>query len=165
MNKQGRVIASMLPVRPTSGRDRSLFLDGMRADLTALTSIRHRLAQFAGEIGLPADTTGDVLLATYEALANAAEHAYPSEADGTVDLRVVDHVDDGVLSVSVVDRGSWKPEVDNSRARRGRGVRLMRACSDDVRIETDDEGTRIYMQWKYGTDHASLPDVQQQEES
>jgi len=162
MSHQGRQAPPPASVH-TGGGDRCLCLDGLPADLTALAPIRHRLAQFAREIGLPADTTGDMLLATYEALANVAEHAYPPGEPGTYDLHAVDRPE-GVLTVSIVDRGTWKPEADNSRTRRGRGIRLMHACSDSARVETGDEGTRIHLQWNYGTDRTSLPESEQQVE-
>ncbi|MBH0120417.1 ATP-binding protein [Rhodococcus sp. NPDC003382] len=163
MSYQGRQAAPPASVN-TGAEYRCLRLDGLPADLTALAPIRHRLAQFAHEIGLPADTTGDMLLATYEALANVAEHAYPPGEPGTYDLCAVDRPDEGVLTVSIVDRGSWKPQADTSRTRRGRGIRLMHACSDSARVETGDEGTRIHLQWNYGTDRTSLPESEQQVE-
>lgn len=159
MSDQGRQSVPPAPVHSGLSEARSLRLDDVRAELTALAPIRHRLAQFAREIGLSADTTGDMLLATYEALANVAEHAYPPGVQGTFDLRADSRPDEGVLTISIVDRGSWKPEADNSRARRGRGLRLMHACSDSARVETGDEGTRIHLQWNY---RASLPEPEQQ---
>jgi len=129
--------------------DRNLVIEGERADPHVLATVRRRLAEFARGIGLPPDTTGDVLLATYEALANIVEHAYPTGDAGTFDL-VVEHSDeDAALTVTVVDRGSWKPESDNSMTRRGQGLRLMKALSDSVWVDRRDEGTQIRMQWNY----------------
>lgn len=162
MSEQGRQTASPPSAQPGGGSDRRLCLDEVRADLTVLAPIRRRLAEFAREIGLSADMTGDMLLATYEALANVAEHAYPPGAEGTFDLCADDRPDEGVLIVTIVDRGRWKPEVDNSRARRGRGVRLMHACTDSARVEAGSDGTRIHLQWNYGTDRTSLPEPEQQ---
>lgn len=162
MSDRGRQIAPPPPVDSGGGSDRCLSLDAVPADLTVLAPIRRRLAEFTREIGLSEDMTGDVLLATYEALANVAEHAYPPGGEGTFDLRAETLSDEGILIVSIVDRGAWKPEADNSRARRGRGLRLMHACSDSARVETGGEGTRIQLQWNYGTNRTSLPDAEQQ---
>ncbi len=129
--------------------DRHLVIEGERADPHVLATVRRQLAEFARVIGLPPDTTGDVLLATYEALANIVEHAYSPGDPGTFDL-VVEHSDeDAALTVTVVDRGSWKPEADNSVTRRGQGLRLINALSESVRVDRGDGGTQIRMQWHY----------------
>ncbi|MFD6675633.1 ATP-binding protein [Rhodococcus zopfii] len=141
---------------------RQFVLEGVRADLRVLAEVRRRVAEFAGEIDLPPDTTGDVLLATYEALANVVEHAYPPGVPGTFDLVVDYSRGDGVLTVTVADRGSWKPESDTRVTRRGQGLRLMNACSDAVRVERRDAGTRIQLQWNCGQARTLLPEREPQ---
>ncbi|CRK53527.1 Anti sigma factor [Rhodococcus sp. RD6.2] len=143
--------------RVDAGRgDRRLALESVHADPSVLTAVRHRIDGFAREIGWPPDTTTDVLLATYEALANVVEHAYPADERGTFDLLATYHHADGTLSVVIVDRGTWLPQSDDNSARRGQGLRLMRALCESVRVEPRDGGTEIELQWKSGN-HRPLP--------
>lgn len=157
MSEQGRRFGRR------STANRHLALEGVRADLHVLAGVRRHLAEFASEVGLPPDTATDVLLATYEALANVAEHAYPPGEPGTFDL-FAEHSEAAVFTVTVVDRGSWKPESDNRATRRGQGIRLMRACSDGVRVDRRDGGTQVRLQWNYGDQRRTLPEREQRVE-
>ncbi len=129
-----------------------LTLDAAPADMHVLGTIRTQLTQFTHAIGLPEETVTNVSLATYEALANVVEHAYPPGQAGTFDLLAEALADDGVLTVAIVDHGAWKPPPDTSRSRRGRGLPLMRACSDDFEISSlTGGGTEIRLRWNFGS--------------
>ncbi|EME23105.1 ATP-binding protein [Rhodococcus triatomae] len=150
------------PRRAAEG-DPQLALDCVNADPSVLTEARHRVGEFAHEIGWPPDRTTDVLLATYEALANVVEHAYPPGEQGTFDLLAVYRAEDGVLSIVIVDRGTWRPPSAHNPARRGQGLRLIRALCDSVRVEPRDGGTEIELQWNIGKPSpVSLPEREQQ---
>ena len=72
-----------------------------------------------------------------EACANAIEHAY-GPAGGTVSVRLEHQAPD----VDRRDRGH-RPVAGARGSFRGRGITLMRALSDEVKIEPADTGTRV----------------------
>lgn len=92
------------------------------------------------------DRTSDLVLAIYEALANAAEFAY-AETEGTVDLQAWYDLSDQSITVVVSDRGVWQLS-DNREHSRGRGIPLMRALSDRASIESSVDGTTVKMVWQ-----------------
>jgi serine/threonine-protein kinase RsbW len=143
--------------------DRRLALESVHADPSVLTAVRRRMEEFAHEIGWPPDTTTDVLLATYEALANVVEHAYADDERGTFDLLATYHHAEGTLGVVIVDRGTWRPQSGDNPAKRGKGLRLMQALCQSVRVEPRSGGTEIELQWTNGTNRQSpLSDREQQ---
>ncbi len=142
-------------------RDRHLVLDRLVADPSVLGWVRGELAGFARDTMLDEDGTADFLLATYEAVANVVEHAYPPGVVGTFDLSA--HYVDTTATViaTIVDHGRWQPLSDVTSTRRGNGLRLLRACSDAVHVESDDDGTRIQLQWT--RPDGPLPDEERQD--
>jgi anti-sigma regulatory factor (Ser/Thr protein kinase) len=80
----------------------------------------------------------DVMLATWEAFANAIEHALDPTGD-TVQIRAC--VDGTTIRVVVEDTGRWAPASD--RPDRGLGLRLIESTMSSVDVETSDGGTRI----------------------
>jgi exopolysaccharide biosynthesis polyprenyl glycosylphosphotransferase len=120
---------------------------------------------------LTEERRSDIMLATYEALSNCAEHAYrdqPRPADMTLDV-AYDAPSSTVL-VRVSDRGKWidPPDLPAS-ASRGRGIKLMQALSDHVSIDGRPQGTTVRLHFERCTpaspqhrDHCSQhPDRQQ----
>jgi serine phosphatase RsbU (regulator of sigma subunit)/anti-sigma regulatory factor (Ser/Thr protein kinase) len=79
-----------------------------------------------------------VLLAVWEACANAVEHAVEPEDDI---VRVRASLDDAGVSVVVEDSGRWRPPAP--RPARGLGLRLMRAVASSVDVDVDDDCTRV----------------------
>jgi serine phosphatase RsbU (regulator of sigma subunit)/anti-sigma regulatory factor (Ser/Thr protein kinase) len=80
----------------------------------------------------------DVVVATWEACANAIEHAQnPADDSVTVAAR------QGRSAVTVVveDTGAWRPPRENTS--RGAGLRLMRGTMTSVDVATDGRGTRV----------------------
>jgi anti-sigma regulatory factor (Ser/Thr protein kinase) len=115
------------------------------ADLRTLAEVRHDLRRWLADRGLDHRMTDDVVLATSETLANAAEHGSGSRPTERVHLRVqleqdVEHGDEVV--VRVTDRGRWRPAT--STPERGRGLLIARALVDDVVVETG-EGTSVLL--------------------
>lgn len=96
--------------------------------------------------------TDDVLLAVYEALANAAEHAYVTS--GSVELGAHYDVVSETLFVVVHDYGRWQPPSTGTQTEmgrhniRGRGIPLMRALSDDTAVAAGPHGTTVALTWQ-----------------
>jgi anti-sigma regulatory factor (Ser/Thr protein kinase) len=115
------------------------------ADLRTLAEVRHDLRRWLADRGLDHRTTDDVVLATSETLANAAEHGSGSRASERVLLRVrleQDGERGQEVVVRVTDRGRWRPATSSSE--RGRGLLIARALVDDVVVETGD-GTSVQL--------------------
>jgi serine/threonine-protein kinase RsbW len=115
------------------------------ADAERLAEMRHALSRWAGAIGMPERQREELVLASYEAMANSVEHAYSDGQDGIVDMHAA-HTPDGTVVVTVTDRGRWKTPVP-SNGIRGRGILLMRALADDTTITRVDTGTTVTMTW------------------
>jgi serine/threonine-protein kinase RsbW len=122
------------------------------ADLAAQTR-----AQFGGWLAqhLPVDENqrGDVLMATYEALANAAEYAYgDTEERGTMNLLAQYDPEPGRFVVTVSDGGTWREpgavSADSPSGLRGRGIPLMHALADDATIRSTVGGTHVRLSWQ-----------------
>ena len=115
------------------------------SDLTVLSSMRERLANWARTTGLSSAAADDLVLAAYEALANSAEHAY-QRRPGYIRLttqRTNDHV-----TITVTDHGRWL--VPAAPGNRGRGLLLMHKLADDVQLAVDKDhpGTTICLRWR-----------------
>jgi anti-sigma regulatory factor (Ser/Thr protein kinase) len=95
------------------------------------------------------DRYNDLVLAVYEALANAAEYAYvDAPLPGTVGMNAAYAPDSDTLIVSVVDHGSWRVPIDDRPANlRGRGIPLMHALADEATIEGTPTGTEVTLRW------------------
>jgi serine/threonine-protein kinase RsbW len=115
------------------------------ADADRASELRRELGDWLNELGVDPDRAYDVVLATYEAIANSVEHAYRDHTDrGTLDIRVLCGAQ-GRIDVKVTDRGDWATR--NSDPNRGRGVPLMRALADTAAVTSDQNGTTVHMIW------------------
>ena len=112
------------------------------ANATRLVSIRRGLQEWALAAGLPHTMATDIVLAAYEAMANAAEHAYRLRP-GTIDLLAT--CDDDEVVVIVRDRGDWRPPPADP-GHRGRGLLMIRSMSH-AEIEPGPDGTTVRMRW------------------
>jgi anti-sigma regulatory factor (Ser/Thr protein kinase) len=91
----------------------------------------------------------DVLLAVYEALANATEYAYPAgTSDGTVDVTAHYGMGSKSLTVNVVDHGHWRPPPAERSTAGGRGISLMYALADTASVDGSAHGTDVTMTWR-----------------
>jgi serine phosphatase RsbU (regulator of sigma subunit)/anti-sigma regulatory factor (Ser/Thr protein kinase) len=107
------------------------------AELDSLAFVRDALRSWLDPAPLPTEDAQDVVLAAWEACANAIEHAAsPSEAF----VEISAELDDSRVRVRIADTGRWVPPVD--RSHRGLGLRLMRATTD-VSLDTGDGGTSV----------------------
>lgn len=99
------------------------------------------LARWLRTVGWPSEDAQDLVFAAREAVRNSVDHAYPGGAVGRVDVDAVVRDDAGVVELTVVDQGHWRPRRDVGR--RGYGIPLMRAAVPDVVIETAGPGTWV----------------------
>jgi anti-sigma regulatory factor (Ser/Thr protein kinase) len=93
----------------------------------------------------------DIVMAVYEALANAAEHAYQGNAIEveTFDLDAAYDFWSDTLTVVVEDHGQWQTRdpADPPRIARGRGIQLMYSLAESASITTNATGTRVCLMW------------------
>jgi serine/threonine-protein kinase RsbW len=124
--------------------------NGIAANAQTAGRTREEFAQWLADFfTLDPIQASDLILATNEALANAAEFAYhAADHPGTMDVQAVYHKADAKLAVSVTDNGTWKvPDAHPPTRSRGRGIPLMRALTDHATITTAPGGTRVHLEW------------------
>ncbi len=105
---------------------------------SALGSLRGLLRRWLEQSDASEPDVYSIVMACSEACTNAIEHAGAAAAE-TIAFAAVLH--DGVVEVTVRDRGSWReyrPPSDQ-----GRGLDLIEALMDDVTVETGDGGTTV----------------------
>ncbi|MGH4007774.1 MAG: ATP-binding protein [Pseudonocardiaceae bacterium] len=115
----------------------------LRAEVVATvhnaTALRHQFQDWLA-LDLPTNVVGDLVLAVYEAIANAAEHAYAGHRPGSMQLeahRGADHV-----LIAVSDQGRWRSPTGDSF--RGRGRQLMRLLTQKIHTRCDHRGTVVH---------------------
>ena len=88
----------------------------------------------------------DIVLAVYEAIANATEHACKNSAEPATVTVHSRHRPNGALEITVTDTGTWDPSP--SERFRGRGLALITALSDTHALTTGPDGTTVTMCWQ-----------------
>jgi integral membrane sensor domain MASE1/anti-sigma regulatory factor (Ser/Thr protein kinase) len=106
----------------------------------SVPTVRHTLQRWLVLGGAdPADSFA-VCVAVGEACTNAVEHAYgPVDAVIEVDASCLD----GLVTVSVRDRGTWRPRREQKAG--GRGMQVMRAMMDRVDVRREPTGTTVLL--------------------
>lgn len=135
-------------ILPVVDAPRTVTRQVLTADSSAPSQARHALARWLADQGLPVARREDLVLAVSEAVTNAVDHAYrDAEAPGDV---VIDsgciHAVDGSrwVTVRVIDHGVWRP-APRDPGFRGRGLRMIEACTDWRTIDSGDGGTTVTM--------------------
>ena len=128
---------AILAARLLSARER--FELRVPADPARLRAIRQSVTRWLAAGGLDPEAIADIVLACSEACANAIEHAY-GPGEGTVEID--GSLQDGQVELTVRDLGSWREPRGGDR---GRGLRLIRACMDEVHVERTPSGTEVRM--------------------
>jgi anti-sigma regulatory factor (Ser/Thr protein kinase) len=111
---------------------------------------RHALQDWLRALRWPDEAADDVLLAVTEAVANVIDHAYPPARPGLVHMHAwvwADAAGERRVTVSVIDRGRWRPP-SPSRAEaghRGRGLAMMGALTARLHLQPSDAGTTVIM--------------------
>ncbi len=119
------------------------------ADARTVSWLRRELAQWLRtHVMLEEDKLNDILLAVNEALTNAAEFAYRGGRPGTMTLQVNYNRRNGTVIAEVSDKGTWR-HVDPAAQpnTRGRGIPLMRALADSIKISQLQNGTHVQMRF------------------
>ncbi|HET9243409.1 MAG TPA: SpoIIE family protein phosphatase [Gaiella sp.] len=111
------------------------------ADPDSLPYLRDELIRWLELAAVSGGDARDIVLATWEAGANAIEHADAGQGA----LVTVDAALSGDrVRVGVVDRGRWKEP--SPRQDRGLGLRLIEALMTSVDVQRRPDGTRIVME-------------------
>jgi serine phosphatase RsbU (regulator of sigma subunit)/anti-sigma regulatory factor (Ser/Thr protein kinase) len=109
------------------------------AEPKTLARVRRILRRWLLERGADDGDVAEVTIAVSEACANAIEHAYPP-APASFQLDAWGN--DGEITVAVRDTGQWRSQRGQNR---GRGLSIIAAAMDDVRIDRMDRGTEVVM--------------------
>jgi serine/threonine-protein kinase RsbW len=96
-------------------------------------------------VHLDDERVSDIILATDEALANCAEHAYRGQhTTGVMTLNMSYAHPESAVKVRITDQGRWiEPDPAANNALRGRGLILMRALADDCTVKGHRGGTSV----------------------
>lgn len=121
------------------------FHQEVAADIANVTEMRRRLARWTGSHDIPGGRTDDIMIAAYEAMANAALHAYPDGEVGT--MAVTAQVDGQVLTLTITDDGRWRHRP--ARLGGGLGLALMRATADATIVDSGPRGTTVRLRWEW----------------
>lgn len=128
---------------PASEERDDLRRHGVRATAGNLPVLRDEVDEWARAAGLEDGIVESLALATYEAMANAVEHAYGG-ACGVLD---VDAVLSGTgVEVAVTDHGTWRAP-DESDGQRRRGLPLVERLADEAVVTSGEHGTQVQMRW------------------
>lgn len=131
----------------------SLHRHSVPASADILPVLRDELDRWARSAGLDGHVTGSLALASYEAMANAVEHAY----DGTPGLLEVEAaLRDEAVEVTVTDHGSWRAPRESATERR-RGLLLIHRLADEAVVTSGEYGTRVRMRWEVSHSEDSGP--------
>lgn len=98
-------------------------LDDIRPPLLAAAAatpqdaarLRHELAAWLA-LDVPDEPLEDLVLATYEAIANAAEHAYADHTDAAGPLHLRARRTSDCVVITVTDEGEWRTPVGRASA-------------------------------------------------
>ncbi|WP_199191288.1 ATP-binding protein [Amycolatopsis sp. CA-126428] len=120
---------------------------GVPAAPGALRRLRHDLMDWVLAAGVGEARARDIVLASYEALANVADHAYDGGEPGVVDVDAATYP--GRLEVVITDHGQWRLPMPDPRpvSLRGRGLLLLRASADRADITSGERGTVVTLTW------------------
>ncbi len=110
------------------------------SDLDSLDVVRDALRVWLETTPVTDAEAAEIVLAAWEACANAVEHAQQPAQDV---IRFSAELDELGLRISIEDTGSWTPE--STRADRGLGLRLVRGLMSTVEIEKGEGGTRVVL--------------------
>lgn len=119
-----------------------LFDQTAEADPDSARQLRLRFQEWLRTLGVPAAVVDDLTLAVYEALANAAEHAYhPGHPHPMMRLRA--QLDHNQLLITITDYGCWRTPQEPGY--RGRGLAMMRSLTTEVHLNPTAQGTTVHL--------------------
>jgi serine/threonine-protein kinase RsbW len=112
-----------------------------------LHQLRQALMAWARRVGLAAEAVSDLVLATYEAMANVVDHAYHDCSSGLLNLHARADRTHRVVTVTVTDYGRWRPPQQGPTLR-GRGLALIRGLAQYTEIRPGQDGTTVAMTYR-----------------
>lgn len=142
----------MDPAQHLDGDSIGDFERSVAATAEAAHHLRQLFTQWL-EAAIDAERRDDIVLAVYEAVANATEHAYKNTAEPGVVTVHSRRRRNGALEITVTDSGTWDPSP--SQRFRGRGLALITALSDTHALTTGPLGTTVTMCWQPAHDRAT----------
>jgi serine/threonine-protein kinase RsbW len=118
------------------------------ADGDTAAGFRGHLRRWLNDtVDVEPERVADIVLASYEALSNCAEHAYSSDVSANGAVMTMDASHDPTeetVQVRVTDRGSWiQPDPRTINAVRGRGLMLMHRLADKCTVQGRSDGTTL----------------------
>ncbi|MFE6612123.1 ATP-binding protein [Amycolatopsis sp. NPDC057786] len=137
-----------VPGAPIDTTVRSAFEELVPAQAGEVALLRRKLRGWLDALPIDANSKYDITIATYEAMANTAMHAYPGRR-GWVRL-YADWAGDAI-TVTVTDTGNGIPAARSrvgKPASGGRGLSLIDEVTDQMTIDTGAHGTRVAMVWR-----------------
>ncbi|GAB3298010.1 ATP-binding protein [Parasphingorhabdus pacifica] len=121
------------------------------ADPERLPALRRAVAGWAACVNMSAEQIELVVLASYEALANATAHAYP-HGGGVLEVHAVYRPISSRAEVVVTDYGRWQEPPVERRDLGGRGLVLIESLAEHAEVTTTTSGTSVRMSWTVLTD-------------
>jgi serine/threonine-protein kinase RsbW len=112
-----------------------------------LHQLRQALMAWARRVGLAAEAVSDLVLATYEAMANVVDHAYHDCSSGLLNLHARADRTHRVVTVTVTDYGRWRPPQQGPTLR-GRGLALIHGLAQYTEIRPGQDGTTVAMTYR-----------------
>lgn len=131
---------ALLAIRLDDVPQRPLALT-LPVDTESLKTMRSELERWLADASVPEQDARDVVLASWEAGANAIEHA---GAGAGATFRLDAMLAGDRVRVEVADQGKWKDS--RPRENRGLGLRLIEALMATVDVDRADGGTRVVME-------------------
>jgi len=122
------------------------FHTSLRAVPSELSRLRRMLGRWLRATQASAQEIYDITIACGEASANAIEHAYGARP---ASFDVEGTLEDDCVVVRVRDYGTWRAPRGQHR---GRGLKLIDALMEDVRISRRDDGTEVTMRRRIGSE-------------
>jgi anti-sigma regulatory factor (Ser/Thr protein kinase) len=116
------------------------------------TALRRTFRRWADTL-VDDDAADDLTLAVYEALANAADHAFPTpSAPGSLWLHATVADSQIAITITITDNGTWQPP-KNSSGRRGRGLPLIHKLTSEAHVALDPHGTTVRLHHQLSPQH------------
>jgi anti-sigma regulatory factor (Ser/Thr protein kinase) len=124
----------------------------LTAEADNVPVVRRALYALLVPIGIPPDRVASIALATTEVCANVVRHAYPDGDGGLIRVKAA-LAPDGQVTIVVRDHG-----VGIARATEAVptaiGLGISAALASDLRIETGEVGTEVWMTFATSPEHA-----------
>jgi anti-sigma regulatory factor (Ser/Thr protein kinase) len=125
----------------------------VRSTIDGLYLIRDAVRTWLEGVPVDRSQSESLVLAVWEAAANAIEHALDAEGQAVV---VRARIEGAMVHLVVEDNGRWSPPME--RAGRGFGLELMRAMTSSLEIVpgSDGRGTRVAIEYDTAESEGSL---------